>query len=131
MSSTPVSLRTFLALKDLRVQVRLGCEEEERRNPQFVRFDVQIRFPSMPEGCLTDRLKDTICYAELSEKLNGVCEQDYCLIEHLGWKAFSATKELLTPGTLLGLRVIKEKPPIPNLEGGSRFVIEEGDGFSW
>jgi dihydroneopterin aldolase len=91
-----------------------------------VRFDLQVRFSSLPQGCFTDNLGDTICYAQLSEQIKRICQlQEYQLIEKLGWDAFAAVKEILPQDTKLWLRLVKEKPPVENLEGGSSFTLAD------
>ena len=113
-----------LALHGLRHTVRLGCTAEERQIPQFVRFHVKIRFPSLPNGCVSDDLHETVCYASLSHALRATCDrQEYQLIEKLGWEAFLAAQKIIPQHALLWLQVIKEKPPVPDLEGGASFSL--------
>jgi 7,8-dihydroneopterin aldolase/epimerase/oxygenase len=113
-----------LVLNGLRQSVRLGCEAEERQVPQFVRFDVKVRFESLPLACMTDDLKDTVCYAELGERIKKICQMtEYRLIERLGWDTFQELKTLLPSGALLWLKIHKERPPIPYENEGSSFVL--------
>ena len=119
-----------LSLNSLRIQVKLGCSAEERMNPQYVRFDIRVRFPSRPEGCLSDRLVDTVCYAELSEIVRKVSTaKEYDLIEKLGWDTFSSIKEILPKSVQLWLRTTKEKPPVPELVGGAAFSLGDWEEF--
>ncbi|MEO5970377.1 MAG: dihydroneopterin aldolase [Bdellovibrionia bacterium] len=117
-------LFSSVSIAGLRLKVRLGCGEAERQVPQYVSFDAEVRFKQPPKGCLTDRLEETVCYAEMSEKIRALCEQnEFHLIEKLGWDVYSAIKEILPAATELKIRVTKEKPPVPDLHGGSVFVL--------
>jgi dihydroneopterin aldolase len=123
--SAPANLPfSSLALHSLRLKVKLGCGAEERLIPQYVRFDVRLRFSALPQGCFTDRLEETVCYAEMSESVRTVCNrQEYCLIEKLGWDAYSQLKKILPPDVQLWVRVVKEKPPVADLEDGTSFTV--------
>ncbi len=126
MAFTKQCLSSQLTLHGLRLPVHLGCSAEERLRPQFVRFDVTVRFSSLPEGCETDRLEQTVCYARLSEILSNVCQaREYQLIEKLGWDAFRAVREIIPTQDQLTLNVVKERPPVASLEGGASFTISE------
>ncbi len=113
-----------LALHGLRLEVRLGCHAEERQKPQYVRFDVKVRFTTLPLGCTSDSLSDTVCYAQLSDAIRKICHiQEYRLIEHLGWRAFVALKEIIPQSTQLWLKILKEKPPVADLQDGTSFCL--------
>jgi dihydroneopterin aldolase len=115
-----------VSISGLRLKVKLGCEEAERQVPQYVSFDAEMRFKQLPGGCFTDRLEETICYASISETIRHLClNQEYRLIEKLGWDVYSAIKETLPEATELKIKTTKEKPPVPDLEGGSTFVLSD------
>lgn len=119
---------TQLSLQQLRILVRLGCSAEERLVPQYVSFDVQIRFYTPPEGCFTDALEQTVCYAELSQTIKSVCErQEYQLIEKLGWDVYTAVRNFLPQPCLLRVSANKEHPPVAHLEGGATFTVSDWD----
>lgn len=113
-----------LSLNTLRLRVSLGCTAEERSVLQYVHFHVKVRFPVLPEGCYSDRIEDTVCYAALSQRLGQVCEEKpYHLIEKLGWDAFQSIKKIIPEDVRLWLKVTKEKPPVPFLEQGTSFSV--------
>jgi dihydroneopterin aldolase len=119
-----VSPTSSLSINRLRLLVSLGCSVEERKVLQYVSFDVQIRFSTLPSGCVTDSLEQTVCYAKLCQKIKDVCDlQEYQLIEKLGWDVYQAVREFLPQDTFLWLRATKEHPPVAHLEGGSAFSI--------
>jgi dihydroneopterin aldolase len=118
--------QSSLSLNGLRIPVRVGCGPDERAQTQIVRFDLRVDFASLPLGCHTDSLEDTVCYARMSEEIHRVStRQEYRLIESLGLQTFAALKELLLPNQTLWLKVTKEKPPIPHLNEGASFVIQD------
>jgi len=117
-------LFSCVSITDLRLKVRLGCGEAERQVPQYVSFDAEVRFRELPSGCFTDRLEETVCYAAMSEKIRALCERgEYHLIEKLGWDVYSAIQEILPETSQLKIKIKKEKPPVPDLHGGSAFVL--------
>ncbi len=113
-----------LSLKKLRLLVSLGCSPEERQVLQYVSFDLEVRFIVPPQGCMTDSLEQTVCYAKLSQKIKEVCDRrEYQLIEKLGWDIYQAVREDLPEQSLLWLRATKEHPPVAHLEGGAAFSL--------
>lgn len=131
MPSTEPCPFSALTLNGLRLKVRLGCGEEERQIPQFVKFDIRVRFRQLPSGCTSDQLTDTVCYSQVSDKLSEICNRtEYLLIEKLGWDAYQALKEMIPPSVDLWVRLTKEKPPIPYpLEQGASFCVGDWTDF--
>jgi 7,8-dihydroneopterin aldolase/epimerase/oxygenase len=128
MTFTSITQASALTLNDLRLPVHLGCSVEERKNSQMVRFEVRLRFDRLPQGCLNDQLKDTVCYAKICDQIRNVCQRsEYQLIEKLAWDSFASLKEIIPLQTQLWLKVTKEKPPVSDLEGGASFSIGDWD----
>lgn len=118
--------QSSLSLNGLRLPIKLGCGPEERVEPQMVRFDVSVSFATLPVGCRSDSIEDTACYARIAEEVSRVSvRQEYHLIESLALQAFAAIKEILTPDQRLWLKVTKEKPPIPFMNEGASFIIQD------
>lgn len=113
----------LLTLNNLIQDVHLGCGAAERAHSQKVGFDLQIEFKELPPGAQTDRLEDTICYERLSGIINNVCKSEYHLLEKLAWKTFNELQKNLPPDVSLGLKAHKIKPPIPQLQGGTSFIL--------
>ena len=120
--SEPVSL----GFTDLRLRVQLGCGDEERATPQPVALDVRIGFATVPAACRTDRLEDTLCYAELCEAAEKHCAgREFNTLERLAQELADVLSRHLPPGSRLGLRVTKLRPPVRNLCGGVQVTLGE------
>lgn len=115
-----------LIVRGLRLSVKLGCGDDERRAPQPVDVDIGILFQTPPRGCETDELKETVCYDDLSRRLkNAVSERSFKLVEHLGHVLYHDIKSLVPTDALLALRVVKLHPPVEELRGGVAFVYAD------
>lgn len=115
-----------ISLSALRLPVSIGCEEEERRVLQTVRFDLEITLPAVPGGGVTDELADTVDYARLAEVVRTAATREpHRLVERLAVVVREELRPLIPPGGQLVLRVTKEQPPIANLEGGVTVTITE------
>ena len=124
--SLDAAVSTSLAVQDLELDVRLGCGAEERSVPQKVRLAFQVYFASPPDGCWTDHLGDTVCYAELSEIARAHCaSREFHLVERLASELHELIRARLPEGARLDLEVTKVAPPIADLRGGVRFRIVE------
>lgn len=121
------SQSSLLSLNGLKIPVRIGYGEEERKNPQTIRFDVRVRFSTLPKGCTSDDLQDTLCYDEIAQKIRRVStRQEYRLIERLAWDCYLLLRETMPADSSLGIRVTKEIPPIEGLTEGASFCVGDG-----
>lgn len=112
-----------LRFEKLRLLVRLGWGDEERRVPQPIDLSITIKFETPPAACETDHLDDTICYAKLSEAAREYCaERSFNLIERLGAQLFKVLREQLPSQAYLRVEVTKVSPPIAGLHGGATFT---------
>ena len=123
--SDPKSKRAFvLALNGLRLEVSLGYRKEERLVPQWVRFSVRFKFAEPPPACESDELEHTICYGEISDRLREICAGgEYKTIESLASDAYDAIRSRVPGNVSIALQVLKEKPPVPGLEGGASVTL--------
>lgn len=114
-----------LELNELRCHVRLGHGAAERSQPQEIDVSVRLEGEALPAACGSDALEDTLCYAELSAEIRGVCgEREYRLIEHLTARIHDRLGERLRkPFSRLTVSVHKLRPPVDGLRGGARFEI--------
>lgn len=70
-------------IRDLRLETRIGAYEFERRKPQTLQFELEIGRERIA-ACDTDRLADTIDYAEVVKAIQGIlAEHDFHLLEPL------------------------------------------------
>jgi dihydroneopterin aldolase len=113
-----------LQVRDLSLQVQLGCTANERATRQEVRISIDFRFANPPAGAMTDSLEDTICYAQVSSLLQEHCEsREFNLIERIGLECFGLLKQFVNSNSVqIALRVHKVNPPVPNLRQGTHFV---------
>jgi dihydroneopterin aldolase len=123
-----IALRTRLEVPAIRLDVRLGCEAAERAAPQGVDLGLRIDFATAPDACHSDRLDDTVCYAELAALARAHCAQrEFRLIERLATELRDLIRGRLPRGAGLALTVTKLAPPVPGLAGGVRFTIDDRD----
>jgi dihydroneopterin aldolase len=121
-----LALRTRLEVPAIRLEVRLGCEADERATPQGVDLGVVIDFATAPDACQSDRLRDTICYAELAALARAYCaEREFRLVERLAAELRDLVRGRLPHDAGLALTVTKLAPPVPGLAGGVRFTIDD------
>ncbi len=118
-----------LEFRGARLEVQLGCTDSERARPQAVDLDLAIRFAELPSACTSDKLADTVCYAELIEVARSLCAgREFHLVERLAHELFGRLRVLVPPGADLWLRVTKLHPPVDGLAGGVAFSLGEFDG---
>ena len=120
------ALQATLEIDAVELWVRLGCAAPERAAPQEVRLGLTIRFAETPAGCCSDRLEDTVCYAELAEAAREHCAaREFRLIEHLAHELYALIRTRLPEAARLALTVTKVRPPVAELRGGVSFRLEE------
>jgi len=114
----------LLEFRGARLAVRLGCGADERAQPQPVDLDVAIRFADLPPACESDKLEDTICYAELIVAARAAVRgREFHLVERLAHELLAVLRPLVPPGAELWLRVTKLRPPVADLAGGVAFSL--------
>jgi len=115
-----------IAIKKLAVNVKLGVTDLERLASQEVLIDIDLIFPEIVKGCLSDELKDTLCYKDLSEKITNFCEaHEFKLIEYLAHEILIVIKSYI-PANLPVKKIniiIYKKPPIQNLKNCVSFKL--------
>ena len=73
---------------------------------------------------VTDELGETVCYAQLSEKvLNLVQENEYKLVEKLARDIHTEISSMMPKGATFQVRVHKLKPPIDILTRGVFYSV--------
>jgi 7,8-dihydroneopterin aldolase/epimerase/oxygenase len=118
-----------LIISDLRIWAHLGCSDQEKLHAQLVRFDIELLFNSLPQGALTDDLKDTVCYFDVVEDIKAFCAgKRFNLIEHL---SYSVCKNVLEPLmshkpyiSNINISARKMSPPVEGVYGGVAFTYK-------
>jgi dihydroneopterin aldolase len=73
-----------ITLKKLKLSLKIGISEEEKSCKQEIYITIQLFLNQLPNGCITDNIDDTLCYAELVGKLTkSFASKRYNLIEKL------------------------------------------------
>ncbi len=113
-----------LEVRGARMHARVGWSPGERARMQIVELALRVEFPVLPRACETDELADTVCYAQLLERAEGVCAgREFRLVEHLAHVLAERLHEMLPQGARLELTVTKPHPPLPRLHGGVHFTV--------
>jgi dihydroneopterin aldolase len=113
-----------MRIRDLSLQVKLGCSAEERANPQEVRVGIDLRFAEAPRGTKSDDLNDTICYAQISEALRSHVEgRGFQLIEKIADDFYEIIRGIVEGRAESSVTVHKVRPPVSDLLGGVEYRI--------
>jgi dihydroneopterin aldolase len=114
-----------MTVRDLEIWVRLGCTAEERAVPQPVAVSARIAFARAPLACESDRLEDTVCYAQLAALLGERAGQrPYQTVESLTFALVEAMRGAVPVGTRFALEVTKLRVPVAGMRGGVTFRLE-------
>lgn len=113
-----------LRMKDLALELRLGCTVEERRVAQEVRLDVELRFPSPLKAGESDTLSDTVCYGQLADAIRKHFSErgEILLIERVAEEAYKVALEH-AKGALVAVEARKVHPPVERLLGGAFYRV--------
>jgi dihydroneopterin aldolase/2-amino-4-hydroxy-6-hydroxymethyldihydropteridine diphosphokinase len=118
-------MRATLKASDLCLWIHLGCTAEEQASRQEVRVSFELTLPKLPEACTSDELRDTICYAEICEKLRKFCtESKFKTIETLTYRCMELVSVGLPEDLAIKVAVHKVRPPVDTLHGGASFTLE-------
>lgn len=113
-----------LEIRKLGFDVRLGCTEQERAVPQKIQVSVQIERKGLFEACSTDKLSDTVCYAQIAQKIELVLKhKEFNTIEYLSIQIWNSLAELCPKSSALHVKLKKLNPPISQLNRGAFFKI--------
>jgi len=120
---------SVLEFRGARLEVRLGCTAAERAMPQAVDLDLAVHFAELPLACESDKLADTVCYADLIDAARAACAgREFHLVERLGHELLTRLRPLTPAGSELWLRVTKLHPPVEGLSGGVAFSLGDFAG---
>lgn len=112
-----------LEVHPFRVWFHLGMHATERVHVQPVDISVDIEFKSMPQGCITDEISDTVDYTNLIAVARELAlRMEFGLIEHLGHTLYNEFKKLIAPDIKFTVKVHKLVPPFDGITNGVTFV---------
>ena len=78
-----IRMTDHIFIEQLRLPARIGVYESEKQDAQEVLLDIQLAFDTRP-AALSDRLTDTLDYAQLCQQLAARCLQRHTeLVETL------------------------------------------------
>jgi len=73
----------IIFLEAFRIRTLIGIYPWERKIPQTIELNLEIGLPSK-HGCLTDRIEDTLDYAQIVERIRAMLmAQHFSLLETL------------------------------------------------
>lgn len=114
---------SHLLLKNLELNVFLGCYPEERSQKQVVVAEIKIEFPESPVASVSDNIEDTFCYDKLIVALKNHLEpRQFNLLEFLGREIYQFVKKTLSDDSFVSVTVTK-RPNIPGLRDGVAFYF--------
>ena len=118
-------MRGTLRLKELKLQVHLGCSASERALLQEIRISIDIRMRELPAACHSDSIEDTLCYGKLSEEILAFCKRSsFQTIEKLSMGCYTLIESLISKEDAFRISLHKVNPPVDALFGGAFFEIE-------
>lgn len=88
-------MKSDIIIRNLKLKVIIGWHEVEQLKPQTILVDIEIVFPTPPKACITDELKDTICYETLIKNIKTrVNHRTFRLIESFGHEIHQIVKQM-------------------------------------
>src|SRR5262245_32939076 len=101
-----------LSVDTIVLDVRLGCDPEERATPQRVHVDVRAYFSQLPAECKSDQ-GDFICYEKIGLKaVETVKGREFRLIEFLAQELFTSLRETVRADAKLWIKATKTQVPV-------------------
>ncbi len=129
--SQPIAYTSCLRVNRVRLDVALGCEPEERANPQAVEVNVAFFFPEVTNASYKDS-GDFVCYGKLSFALQKMCEgKEFRLIEYLGMEMYQVARNTTPLEVKITLTLTKCDVPVDFVHGGASFSYTDVPPFSW
>lgn len=104
------------------VLVNLGVSDGERNTKQEVNVSIKLFFKNAPKGCVTDSIKDTVCYFEISNAIKEFCNKgSFKLLEYLCHGLYGEIRKGVPEDIKIWIRVEKCNTPIDDLLGSTCF----------
>lgn len=124
-------MKTYYAIRNLKVSVYLGVYDEERERPVEIPVTIELAMNYAPKGQISDDLVDTMDYSKICTKVTeGVSGKVFNLIERLVGAVYEEVKEILPAGIYLRVSAVKEIIPAPwNCEGIKYSYTDDPEKF--
>lgn len=120
-----------LSVDTITLDVRLGCEPEERAAPQRVHVDVRAYFSALPEECKTDS-GDFICYEKIGRRAAATVQnREFRLIEYLAQELFADLRKTVREDAKLWVKATKIHVPVDCVKGSAAFVCTDLPAGTW
>lgn len=115
-----------LTISDLKLWIHLGCSDQEKYHPQLVSFDILIDFFQNPQAVLSDKLEDSVCYANITNIVKEtISNKKYNLIEYLAANTYDEIiKHTGNKEISLTVTVKKLSPPVKDIHGYVSFTYK-------
>ena len=116
-----------LEIRDLSLQVHLGCTQQERTFAQEIRVSVDLLFKEAPPACRIDELNGTLCFSEICDVLRRLYTQKGCefqTVERMLQLGVEKLSQHLPGSVEFSLKIHKVRPPVEGLLGGAYFELE-------
>jgi dihydroneopterin aldolase len=107
-------MKMIMEMKNLLFHLYIGCRglgDDERTRIQPIRFDITIRFTTLPKVFETQKLDNTVGYHDLYAALEQLATgQSWFLMESLALESFNLLKTLIPEDAKLEMQLTKLKP---------------------
>lgn len=100
-----------LNAEKLTLDINIGVTDQERKFFQNIYLFIKFKFIEIPIACLSDDIKDTICYHEIANIILNHCRgKHFKLIEALAYDIFELVKRNIPSSVELQITVQKPNP---------------------
>lgn len=105
----------MIKLEKLQVKTHIGVSDSERKSPQIIECNLELK-SNRKLNCFTnDNSDDYICYAELADKISNYCAgKEFRLLEYLANQVFDMLRANLSEDYRIKLEFKKLKPHMKN-----------------
>lgn len=98
-------------IKGMRTYARHGVMEQERQVGAWFVIDLKVEC-DLSRAAQTDRVEDTISYADLATLVTEAMQQPSCLLEHVAGRICSEVLQRFPKSHAVSIRLTKENPPM-------------------
>jgi dihydroneopterin aldolase len=111
-------MQTEIFVNRLRLYARHGVLPQERRVGAWFTIDLRVGF-DLSRAMASDRLDDTVSYAELCQTVAEQMAVPSALLEHVAGRIVAALRQRWPALTTIDLSIAKDNPPMSVACGGA------------